>query len=89
MAELDGRVVALTGLLVNGDEGEIEPVVVSSSFRNRGIGTMLIEHACKEARKMGVRFLSIRPVARNEKALSLFVRLGFNLVGHIDLFQDF
>jgi len=29
VAELNGRVVALTGLLVNGEEGEIEPVVVS------------------------------------------------------------
>ena len=88
VAELDNKVVAFAGLIINWGEGEIEPVVVSSSYRNRGIGTMLIQHVLQEAKKMDIRFLSIRPVARNEKALSLFIRLGFNLVGHIDLFQD-
>ena len=88
VAEVDDRVVGFTGLIVNWDEWEVEPVVVSSPYRNKGIGGMLVKHASEEARKMGVRFLSIRPVARNEKAFSLFVRLGFNLVGHVDLFQD-
>lgn len=88
VTELDDQVVAFAGLIINWGEGEIEPVIVSSSYRNRGIGTMLIRHAIEEAKKMDIRFLSIRPVARNEKALSLFVRLGFNLVGHVDLFQD-
>lgn len=87
VAELDGRIVAFAGLLVNQD-AQIEPVAVSSAYRNRGIGTTLIQHAIQEARKMGIPFLSIRPVARNEKAISLFVRLGFNMIGHIDLFQD-
>jgi len=88
VVELDGQVVGFTGLLISWGEGEIEPVVVSAPYRKKGIGTMLIQHACQEAKKMGVRFLSIRPVARNEKALALFVRLGFNIVGHVDLFQD-
>lgn len=88
VAELDDRVVAFAGLIVHGEEGEVEPVVVSSSYRSMGIGTILIRHVVQEAKKKGIRFLSIRPVARNEKALSLFVRLGFNLVGHVDLFQD-
>ena len=88
VAELDDQVVAFAGLIINWGEGEIEPVIVSSSYRNRGIGTMLIRHVVQEAKKMGIRFLSVRPVARNEKALSLFVRLGFYLVEHVDLFQD-
>jgi len=88
VAELDNQVVAFTGLIINWEEGEIEPVVVSSPYRNKGIGTMLIRHVIQESKKMGIRFLSIQPVARNEKALSLFVRLGFNMLGHVDLFQD-
>ena len=42
----------------------------------------------EEARKRGVRFLSIRPAARNERVVSLYVRLGFNLLGYVDLLQD-
>jgi GNAT superfamily N-acetyltransferase len=89
VAEVKGQVVGIAGLLVHSrEEGEIEPLIVSLPYRNMGIGSMLVRHVVEEAKKMGIRFLSIRPVARNEKALALFVRLGFNVVGHIDLFQD-
>jgi len=89
VAEVEGRVVGLTGLLVQWEEeGEVEPVVVSSSHRDRGIGSMLVERVVEEARKRGVRFLSIRPAARNERVVSLYVRLGFNLLGYVDLLQD-
>ena len=53
-----------------------------------GIGPMLVEQAVRNARKVGVRFLSVRPVARNVEAFSFFVQAGFNIVGHTDLFQD-
>lgn len=88
VAEADGEIVGFAGLIVYGEEGEIEPVIVSSPFRNKGIGTKLIQYVVREAKKTEVRFLSIRPVARNERAVSLFAKLGFNLVGQIDLFQD-
>jgi ribosomal protein S18 acetylase RimI-like enzyme len=88
LAEVGGQTAGFAGLFSYGEEGEIEPVIVASSFRNRGIGTELIRYIVKEARKRQVRFLSIRPTARNKEALALFVRLGFNLIGHVDLFQD-
>ncbi len=88
IAEADGRVAGLASLLINGEEGEIEPVIVSTPFRNKGIGTMLVRHLVDEAKNRKVRFLNIRPTARNEKAISLYVRLGFNMLGSIGLFQD-
>ena len=89
VAEVESQVVAFAGLLVHSEEeGEIEPVIVSMPYRSKGIGSMLIEHVVEEAKKRGIHFLSIRPVARNERAISLFTKLGFNLIGHIDLFQD-
>jgi len=89
VAEMEGEVVAFSGLLVHWEEeGEVEPVIVSSPYRRKGIGTMLVQHTVQEARKAGVRFLSVRPVARNKGAISFFTKLGFNLVGQIDLFQE-
>lgn len=88
VAEVEDKVVACAGLIIYGEEAEIEPVIVSSNYRGKGIGTKLIRHAVEEAKKFGARFLSIRPVVRNDEAFNLFVREGFNLVGHIDLFQD-
>ena len=96
VAEFGGQVVAFAGLLMHshteegeaGTEGEVEPVVVSRPYRDHGIGTSLVEHVVEQAREKGVRFLCIRPVARNERALSLYVRLGFNTVGAVELLQD-
>jgi len=88
VAELGGQVVAFGGLLCNSEEGEVEPVIVSQPYRDKGIGTRLVEHVVGEAKKKKVRFLYIRPVARNERAISLYVRLGFNTVGAVDLLQD-
>lgn len=48
----------------------------------------LIEHATEQARAGGVRFLSIGPAARNVDALAFFVRASFDIVAHVDLFQD-
>ena len=96
VAELEDQVVGLAGLLTHshpeeGDtrvEGEVEPVVVSQPHRDRGIGTRLVEHAVEQAKEKKVRFLYIRPVARNERAISLYVRLGFSTLGAVDLLQD-
>ena len=88
VAEADGNVVGMAGLILHGDEGEVEPVVVASSYRSQGIGRQLVDCAVAHAREIGVRFLSVRPVARNLEAFSFFVEAGFNTVGHIDLFQD-
>jgi GNAT superfamily N-acetyltransferase len=91
VAERGVQVVGLAGLCTTHEMpkgGEIEPVVVTASSRDKGIGTKLVEYGINEAKKQGVRFLRIRPVARNERAFSLYVRLGFDLVGNIDLVQD-
>ena len=88
VAEMEGRVVGLAGLLAGGEEGEVEPVVVTARQRSQGVGRMLVERVVEEARVRGVRFLGVRPVARNVEAVSFFVENGFTLLGHIDLFRD-
>lgn len=88
VAEVDGQVVACAGLIVYGEEAEVEPVIVSSAYRGRGIGTVLVRHAASEAKRLQVRFLTIRPGARNEGAFRLFAKLGFDILGHIELLQD-
>jgi ribosomal protein S18 acetylase RimI-like enzyme len=91
VAEADGQVVGFTGLLeyiVEEGVVEIEPLVVSIGFRKKGIGSLLVRHVIEEAKKRHFRFITIRPELRNERAFSLYIRLGFNLVGQIELFQD-
>ena len=88
VVEIQGQIVAMAGLMMDGDEGEIEPVVVSPRYRSRGIGTMLVRHVVEQARCMRLRYVKVRPVARNKQAISFFHRLGFDLLGQVELFQD-
>jgi GNAT superfamily N-acetyltransferase len=89
VAESQGRVVGLTGLLERGSSGEVEPVIVAEAARNQGIGRMLIGRVVEEARARGYEYLAIRPVARNIAAVRRFHAAGFRtLGGHIDLTMD-
>jgi len=86
--EHDLAVIGMAGLLIEADEAEIEPIVIRSEYRSRGLGAQLIERLKAEAKARGAAYLSIKPVARNIEAIKCFHRAGFLLLGHIDMFMD-
>ncbi|MBI4767852.1 MAG: GNAT family N-acetyltransferase [Deltaproteobacteria bacterium] len=88
VATFDSQVIGLTGLLVEGEEADVEPAVVSKQYRNQGVGTALVKYAIQKAKKLGIRFLSAKPVVRNVEAMSFLIKEGFNITGQIELFQD-
>jgi GNAT superfamily N-acetyltransferase len=85
----DSQVVGLVGLIVEAEEAEIEPLIVSKPHRHKGIGKQLISAVVSEARNLGVRFLNVKPVARNIQAIKFLYKQGFKNLGHIELFLDF
>lgn len=82
------KVAGLAGLIVDGQEAEVEPMVVASVYRREGIGQALLECVIEEAKKLEVRFLNVKPVARNLEAISFYYRAGFQTLGHIEMFTD-
>lgn len=89
VATKNSKVVGLTGLIVEDDGAEIEPIIVSRSYRSKGIGQKLIERVVSEARTRGVRILSVKPVARNVKTIKFLHKRGFKNLGEIELFMSF
>jgi GNAT superfamily N-acetyltransferase len=89
VAEAGGQVVGLAGLIPGEDEAELEPLVVSEAYRGMGIGRQLAETVVAAARARGAQQLKVRPVARNERAIRFFHEMGFDILGHIELFMDF
>lgn len=85
VAEREGRIVGLCGLLMEGDESELEPVVVDPAYRGAGVGAGLVQRAIEESRRLGARYVNVRPVARNLEAIRFFRREGFRLLGRIEL----
>jgi GNAT superfamily N-acetyltransferase len=85
VAAVDDEVVGLCGLLVEDVEAELEPIVVRPANRNQGVGAALARHAIAESSRLGMKFVNVRPVARNIEAIAFFHREGFRLVGRVEL----
>jgi GNAT superfamily N-acetyltransferase len=66
-----------------------EPMIVSTPYRGRGIGRWLAETVLAAARAAGARQVTVRLVARNADAIRFFRALGFDVLGHLELFTDF
>jgi len=88
VAEFEGEVIGMTGLIPGTDVAELEPMIVSQPFRGLGAGRSLVKRVIEEAIKSGSRQLKVRPVGRNGQAIRFFHELGFNIIGHIELFQE-
>jgi ribosomal protein S18 acetylase RimI-like enzyme len=90
VASVGSKVVGLVGYMDGEEEFEVEPLIVSRDCRGKGIGTMLLNEVRKRVQKQkGVKYLSVRPVARNERAIEYFRSRGFDKIGRIELFIDF
>ena len=85
VAEEAGAIVGFAGLIVDGNAGELEPIVVAPSARRAGIGRALAERVVHEARAAGLRRIDVKPVARNDAAIRFFHELGFDSLGQIEL----
>ena len=59
VAEHDGEIVGLVGLIVDDREAEVEPLVVASAHRDKGIGRALLNRMLKEAKKSSAKVFII------------------------------
>lgn len=88
VAQQDGHVIGLVGLIVEEQEAELEPLIVLPHHRHKGVGRALARHTIATAQQMGLRYLSVRPVARNEDSIAFFYEAGFQILGHLEMFAD-
>lgn len=88
VAEQDGRVVGLAGMIVSGRKAELEPLSVRAGCRGIGIGRQLAEAVIAAARKEGARQLFVRPTGRNAEAIRVFHTLGFDVLSRVELVYD-
>jgi GNAT superfamily N-acetyltransferase len=94
----DEGVVGLAGLVLGGaavgsalarrgnePTGEVEPVVVAAHLRGRGIGRDLLEYVAAQARRRGMRQLSISPASRNVEAIRCLHAAGYDTMATVTL----
>jgi GNAT superfamily N-acetyltransferase len=81
-------VVGLVGLILDGGGGEVEPVVVTAPRRGEGIGRALLAHVADQARRRGLRRLTISPTSRNVDAIRCLHAAGYNALTSVTLAID-
>jgi ribosomal protein S18 acetylase RimI-like enzyme len=88
VAEVDGRVVGLAGMVVRGRKVELEPQSVRAGCRGAGVGRELAEAVVAAARAEGADQIVVRPTGRNAEAIRVFHTLGFDVVSRVELVYD-
>ena len=84
---LDGEPVGRIWLFRGPAEHHLVDVALMPEFQNRGIGSILIAEAIAAARSAGVR-LCCSIALTNGASLRFHQRLGFQVVGHDEIYYD-
>jgi GNAT superfamily N-acetyltransferase len=84
----DDGVIGLIGLIMRGRAGEVEPIVVTTSHRHKGVGRRLLRHVAAEAKKRNMSALTISPSSRNVEAIRSLHAAGYDVVSSIELTLD-
>jgi ribosomal protein S18 acetylase RimI-like enzyme len=82
--ERNDRPVGFCMLSVGDRIGEVVAVAVDPLWQGRGGGEQLMNAIVEDARRMGIRLLSLRTATRNRTAQELFQRIGFERTGKQD-----
>jgi GNAT superfamily N-acetyltransferase len=86
--DADEGVVGFLGVMVEGRTGEIDPIVVTAPRRGRGIGRAMLAKVVDEARRRGLRHLTVSPPTRDASALRALHTAGFATVASVTVSYD-
>jgi ribosomal-protein-alanine N-acetyltransferase len=81
VAELDEHVVGMLVLWMIIDEAHIATLATHPDYRRQGIAEQLLITALEHASKEGAQTALLEVRARNEAALALYHKYGFEVVG--------
>ena len=70
--------------------GEFKSIRVNDKFRNKGFGLKVINHLIEEAKKLGIKKLSLETGAGKffTPARGLFIKCGFKVCGPFSHYQE-
>ena len=81
VAEIDGQIVGYAGIWWIDDEGYITNVAVRPGFRNRRIGSQIIEALLEHTAEQGIRAWTLEVRESNDAGRALDEKFGFAVEG--------
>lgn len=81
VAKLGCEVVGFAGIKIVIDEADIMNIVTKKTYRNHGIGTLLLKHLILLSNKLNLTSVSLEVNEENIIAIHLYEKFGFKNIG--------
>jgi RimJ/RimL family protein N-acetyltransferase len=86
VAEVDGRAIGQTDVTPKSGRQRhvgVLGIVIRNGYRDIGIGTELMEEAEAQARRLGLKILTLEVFSSNSRARHVYERAGYRIVGRV------
>lgn len=81
IAKIDNEIVGFAGIKIIMDEADIMNIVTKKTFRNKGIGTLLLEKLISITHELQLSSISLEVNEKNSPAIHLYDKFGFKNLG--------
>ena len=81
VAKIDNEVVGFAGIKIIMDEADIMNIVTKKTFRNKGIGTLLLKNLISISHELQLSSISLEVNEKNLPAIHLYEKFGFENLG--------
>ena len=88
VADEEGVCVGFAVFYLTAPESELPDIVVSESYRGRGIGKLLLDASLRELSLRGVDTVFLEVRVSNERARALYEKMGFEEIGRRKYFYS-
>lgn len=81
VAKIDNEVIGFAGIKIIVDEADIMNIVTKISYRNQGIGTLLLKNLISISSELQLSSISLEVNEENLPAIHLYEKFGFENLG--------
>lgn len=77
VAKKQNEIIGFAGIKIIIDEADIMNIVVKKSYRNNGIGSLLLKNLILISNKKNLNFINLEVDCKNTIAINLYKKFGF------------
>lgn len=81
IGKINNEIIVFAGLKKIFDQADIMNIVIKKTYRNQGIGTLLLENLILLAKDLNIFTLFLEVNEQNKPAIHLYEKLGFEKLG--------
>lgn len=81
VAKLGKEIIGFAGIKIFLDEADIMNLVTKKSFRNKGIGCLLLKNLITISKNSNVKSINLEVKEDNLSAIHLYKKFGFQILG--------